>query len=153
MNGIVYLVQPETLIGTNRYKIGMSNKTTIERIKQYGKNAKCIAICAVANPSQVEIRLKIAFAGRFKLIAGKEYFEGNMKDMVRCFNRITCISNYGSKSNSQSDYYTKLLHIVSNFIIRIIFAIFCYVRSLPSGRKKYPKRRCLRITKKILEIS
>ena len=56
-NGIIYLVQPSTLKGTNRYKIGASNDTSLERLKSYGK--------------------------QIKLIAGTEYFEGNEKEMIK----------------------------------------------------------------------
>jgi hypothetical protein len=31
--GIIYLIQPAELIGTNRYKIGMSNKLNLDRCK------------------------------------------------------------------------------------------------------------------------
>ena len=30
--GIVYLIQPAQLVGTNRYKIGMSNKIELTRL-------------------------------------------------------------------------------------------------------------------------
>ena len=33
--GIVYLVQPAELVGTDRYKVGGSNKPTLDRLKAW----------------------------------------------------------------------------------------------------------------------
>lgn len=30
--GIIYLIQPSELVGTNRYKIGCSTKTSLDRV-------------------------------------------------------------------------------------------------------------------------
>jgi len=49
--GIIYLIQPTELIGTNVYKLGCSSKSTIERIKQgYKKGTICIYILECHDP-------------------------------------------------------------------------------------------------------
>lgn len=35
INGFVYMVQPVNLIGTNRYKIGRSDKLNLSRLQAY----------------------------------------------------------------------------------------------------------------------
>jgi len=40
--GMVYLIQPEELLLTNRYKIGCSNKKGLSRLLSYKKNARYI---------------------------------------------------------------------------------------------------------------
>mgnify|MGYP006090550431 CR=1 FL=1 len=34
MEGIIYLIQPAELVGTNRYKIGCSKKPNLDRVKK-----------------------------------------------------------------------------------------------------------------------
>ena len=36
--GIIYLIQPVELVGTNRYKLGCSKNTNLERCKKGYKN-------------------------------------------------------------------------------------------------------------------
>lgn len=79
---IVYLVQPGTLIGTNRYKIGRSKSADLRRVKSYGKNTIFIHVINVKNSSHVEKVLKNEFNSKFKLFAGQEYFECDHKDLI-----------------------------------------------------------------------
>jgi hypothetical protein len=37
--GIIYLIQPEELLLTNRYKIGCSGKSNLSRLLGYKKNS------------------------------------------------------------------------------------------------------------------
>ena len=79
---MIYLVQPCELVSTKRYKIGMSNKNTLDRVnKGYKKGTRYLNIQEVKNPISVENKLKKIFNKKFKLIAGKEYFEGNEEEM------------------------------------------------------------------------
>lgn len=88
--GIVYLIQPTELIGTDRYKIGCSRKSDLSRINTgYHKGTTPDLIEVVDEPFDVEKRLKKSFADRFALVAGTEYFAGNVADMKRCFKCVT----------------------------------------------------------------
>jgi hypothetical protein len=76
--GIVYLIQPAELVGTSRFKVGCLAKNTIDRVANgYRKGSRCIYIIECKNPFSIEKILKTAFTTNFKLIAGKEYFEGD----------------------------------------------------------------------------
>ena len=86
---MIYLVQPCELVSTKRYKIGMSSKKTLDRVnKGYKKGTRYLNIQEVKNPISVENKLKKIFNEKFKLIAGKEYFEGNEEEMKRTFINI-----------------------------------------------------------------
>jgi hypothetical protein len=93
MSGIVYLVQPAELVGTNRYKIGCSSKNDLSRCKNGYKNGtRYIHIMECTEPFNIESVIKQVFNEKFKLIAGKEYFEGNETDMKTTFFEI--VTNY-----------------------------------------------------------
>ena len=86
--GIVYLVQPCELIGTNRYKLGCSEEPDLNRIKGYKKGTRYISIMECTDPFKLEKELKIHFNKDFKLIAGREFFEGDVNAMRCKFNEI-----------------------------------------------------------------
>jgi hypothetical protein len=80
--GIIYFIQPTELIGTNRYKIGCSENTELDRVKKgYKKGTRYIFIIECNNPYVLEKNIKKIFNEKFKLIAGYEYFEGDEKIM------------------------------------------------------------------------
>jgi len=84
--GIIYLIQPIELINTNIYKIGCSNKNNLDRCNNgYKKNSRYICIMECNNPFLLEKKLINIFINKFKLIKGKEYFEGNEMDMLKIF--------------------------------------------------------------------
>jgi hypothetical protein len=84
--GSVYLVQPAELIGTNRYKLGCSKKGNLDRCKNGYKNGtRYIIIMECENPHNIETQIKQKFNIYFELVAGKEYFEGEIKDMIKVF--------------------------------------------------------------------
>ena len=92
--GIVYLIQPAELVGTNRFKVGCSSKNTIDRcVEGYRKGTRCIYIIECIEPFCVEKILKNAFTTNFKLIAGKEYFEGDEIAIKKLFINIV-FTNY-----------------------------------------------------------
>ena len=98
--GIIYLIQPAELIGTNRYKIGMSNKPDLERCKNgYKKGSRYLCIMECNNPLEIEKNIKNEFTKKFKLIAGNEYFEGIENDIINIFLEI--VNNYKLKFNDQ----------------------------------------------------
>ena len=73
--GIVYLIQPATFVGTNYYKIGMSNKETIDRIKSYKLDTRVLCIYNCEHPEVLEKKLLKHFKEEYKIIKGKEYFD------------------------------------------------------------------------------
>jgi hypothetical protein len=84
--GIIYLIQPAELVGTDRYKIGCSSKTDLDRCKNGYKNGSrylCIAECN--NPFLLENKIKTVFNNNFTLIAGNEYYKGNENDIFELF--------------------------------------------------------------------
>jgi hypothetical protein len=84
--GIIYLIQPAELIGTNRYKIGCSNKPNLDRCKNGYKNgSRYICIMECLNPVVLEKKIKDNFTEKFNLIAGNEYFEGNENEIYNMF--------------------------------------------------------------------
>lgn len=100
MEGIIYLIQPAELLNTDRYKIGMSNKRGLDRVKKgYKKGTKWISINEVDNPSDVEKTMKKIFTEKFTLIAGKEYFEGKIKDIYYEYSLIILKHISNNKSN------------------------------------------------------
>ena len=84
--GIVYMLQPPSLIGTDRYKIGCSaNGGNVKRCLSYGVKSNVICICAVVNPFDVERQLKVAFNTNCERIAGLEYFRGESQTLQKLF--------------------------------------------------------------------
>ena len=60
--GIIYLIQPAELVGTNRYKIGMSNSPDLERCRHgYKKGSRYLAIMECNNPLVLEQNIKKIF--------------------------------------------------------------------------------------------
>jgi hypothetical protein len=86
-NGIIYFVQPAELIGTSRYKIGCSTVPNLNRITSGYKlnGTRYITIMECKNPIKLEENIKKTFNTNFKLIAGKEFFEGEEKNMINIF--------------------------------------------------------------------
>jgi hypothetical protein len=86
MSGMVYLIQPEELIGTVEYKIGMSNSSSIRRVRSYGYGSDCIATWKCSNPLEVEKYLIQSFRNHFgEPTTGNEYFKGNETEMIKVF--------------------------------------------------------------------
>ena len=88
--GIVYLVQPAQLVGTDRYKIGCSRENDPRRvINGYNDGTRTIVIEGVDNPFDVERQLVQRFAQHFTQVGGREYFAGNGEAMRVCFKAVT----------------------------------------------------------------
>ncbi len=90
--GIVYLIQPCELIGTNRYKIGRSSKSDLSRVLSYKKGTKYISIIECDDDKKLEKLLIDEFNKEYTKIAGHEYFKGNENDMFNSFIKI--VSDY-----------------------------------------------------------
>lgn len=86
MPGIVYLVQPCELVGTDRYKVGMLSDNDFKRLTcGYIKGSKWICVNEVIDPKKVKQKIVKLFKSTFKLIAGNEYFSGDILTMMTLF--------------------------------------------------------------------
>ncbi len=89
-----YMLQRASDIGKNIVKIGMSRDKhgDVRRISKYEKGYKILMIKVVKNAVKTEEELIKYFRSKFKTRPdiGKEYFEGNIKDMEIAFFKITC---------------------------------------------------------------
>lgn len=103
MSGIIYLVQPAELIGTKRYKIGCSKKTTLDRVKNgYKKGTRYLHIAECNEPHKTEGKIKEIFNNKFTLIAGNEYYEGDELIMKQEFINVLSIQNSNTKLNKEN---------------------------------------------------
>ncbi len=85
----VYLIQPVELVGTNRYKIGMSLLSNLSRVRSYKCGTRYLCICECNDTRNVERRLINEFNVRYKRIAGNEYFQtDDEKGMIKTFMEI-----------------------------------------------------------------
>ena len=74
---LFYFIQPEILLDTKRYKIGISQSTKYDRIKNYGAKARLLLTLEdIANVKDFEKVIIKKFNKKFKSIGGNEYFEG-----------------------------------------------------------------------------
>lgn len=83
--GIVYLIQPAELVGTNRVKIGCSKKNDLSRILSYKKGTNFVCICSTEKPLLIEKVIIAVFTTHFEKIAGNEYFMGDLIEMRKMF--------------------------------------------------------------------
>ena len=87
--GIIYLVQPSELVGTERYKIGCSSNPNLDRCKKgYRVGTRYLYIMECTNPFLLEKNIKKEFSKQFILVSGEEYFEGNENDIKATFLKI-----------------------------------------------------------------
>ena len=124
--GIIYLIQPKELIGTNRYKIGCSKKDDNSRLKNgYKKGSDIIQIFETNIPNKIENIIINVFKIKFNIIAGNEYFEGNRDDIINTFininnlfkNNLNDNLNDNLNTNNNSNYNTNLIK-VSDYMIK-----------------------------------
>lgn len=104
----VYLVQPATLVGTNRYKVGMTSMNNLNRVKSYGQGTRYLCIFEREDAAQMEKKLLQIFRDKFKLIAGKEYFVVDIPEaeMVTLFVNIV-MSTYTVASYETNECQSK----------------------------------------------
>lgn len=76
MGGYCYLVQPALLCQTNRYKIGMSSKADLSRLRSYHNGTRYILVFECEDARAVERKLLFAFNRMYaRCPGGNEYFE------------------------------------------------------------------------------
>lgn len=96
--GLLYLIQPAELVGTQRYKIGYSKKTDIEKFrKDYKKGSRFLDVYEYEHSPLLVREIRNNFNNKFKLVAGRTYYEGNENTIKKNFNSI--INNYNLENN------------------------------------------------------
>ena len=85
MAGTLYFIQPAELVGTSRYKIGCSATNDMVRCKSYRQGTRYLMVLECPTPFEVEAVVKAQFNSIFHRVAGKEYFEGDEREMRRIF--------------------------------------------------------------------
>jgi T5orf172 domain len=88
--GYIYLLQPAELVGTDRYKIGISSKDNLNRLRSYGNGTRYMFLLECDDFFRIENRLKKAFneCRDIKLIKGFEYFEGKQEIIMKIFFKV-----------------------------------------------------------------
>ncbi len=107
--GIIYLLQPCELVGTSRYKIGMSSKSDLSRIRSYKNGSRYISIMECENYLNVERIIKNVFDAKFKKIAGREFYEGDEQTMLDLFIDIVVKNKNDHKDEIVGD--ERIIHI------------------------------------------
>ncbi len=87
----VYLIQPREFNGcSDVYKIGMSSKQDLSRLRSYGIGTRYICMIEVKNYLEAERKLKSAFRSAFVLDHGNEYYKvHDEQKAVDIFMKIT----------------------------------------------------------------
>ena len=83
--GIVYLIQPAEVVGTDRANVGCSEKSDLTRVLQYKKGTKLLSIFYTEHPFTLDKAIINIFKSHFTKIAGNEYFMGNIDEMRKIF--------------------------------------------------------------------
>jgi hypothetical protein len=85
MYNFLYLIQDYNDLGTNIYKIGKTSQDYSSRLKGYPKGTRTFRIIEVDNCEKREIELIKIFNEKFTLYRGREYFTGNITEMINVF--------------------------------------------------------------------
>lgn len=85
---LLYLIQDGSDIGTNTYKVGRTTKLPHERLGTYPKNTRIIRFAEIDNCVKRETQLIELFSKNFKLVRGREFFNGNINHMKLLFDKF-----------------------------------------------------------------
>ncbi len=84
--GLIYLIQPEHLIGLNRFKIGFSASTDPTNITfRNSKKTRYLAIMECYDARSLVEEIKEILADKFTVCGKSDYFEGDEDEMVKAF--------------------------------------------------------------------
>ncbi len=89
--GLIYLIQPEELFGTNRYKFGYSDQNNLKRVKSYGSNVKVYLTYSSDKAKKLESYI-LELLSEKHLKIKNEYFEIDDIDDVKNFILSSCIN-------------------------------------------------------------
>jgi len=88
--GYLYLIQPGDYLGSDVYKIGMTLREIESRMSEYQSPVEKILVYKSQNVKPHEIALIKMFTVKFgKPVKGREYFKGNINEMIDIFNSVT----------------------------------------------------------------
>ena len=77
----IYLIQPVKYKNTNIYKIGRTCQPDMCRVNQYGRNSQLILQIVCEDCFKAENYLLQLFKFKYKLVSGREFFEGDCDKM------------------------------------------------------------------------
>lgn len=107
----VYLIQPRELVGTDRYKIGMSSLDNLSRLRSYKNGSRYICFFECDDAREVEKKLIKEFNRCYKLIAGNEYFQcPSEASMIKLFMDIVLNHKTVEEKVSKIDWMTKFAY-------------------------------------------
>lgn len=87
--GIVYLIQPDILKGTSRYKIGCSKSSDFTRLQNgYKAGTQALMVIGTNDPYKLETIIKKEFDKKFNNYSGREFYEGDGNEMIDVFNEV-----------------------------------------------------------------
>jgi hypothetical protein len=149
----LYLIQPAELVGTQRYKIGYSKNNDITKFrKDYKKGSRFLDIYEYDNSPLLVREIRNNFNNKFKLVAGRTYYEGNETDIKKNFNAI--ISNYNNANNinsanlissTNSNYCNKYSSLTNySYMQNIMYGAKCQTmkKNCNSNYKSYYNEAC-----------
>lgn len=158
--GCIYLVQPDLLLGTNRYKVGISESVKYNRVSNYGKKRR--TLCIFEDIDDVKKLEKIViniFNKVFKKINRNEYFEGNECTMIKIlsdevikykYNNVIDLTNIedyvivGKKHNIKSINYLQKSFIKKFFINFKINKKLMHKKLIKKIKRQYKLRRIIK---------
>ena len=117
MYNYLYLIQDNRDIGLNVYKIGKTTQSPSDRLKGYSKGTYAIRIYQVDDCHKKESELIELFKKKYKLFRGREYFEGDLNDMINEFNNLcnNCINmNDNNELLENESYYNQQIKEYQN---------------------------------------
>lgn len=110
----IYIVHCEQHLHTNIYKIGRTSQQEFRRFNGYPKNSELLLYIHVNDSHAIELELLTLFKEKYVQIssAGVEYFQGDVKEMVRDVVNI-CLNNFGN--TIATPITNELLNIFPNY--------------------------------------
>jgi hypothetical protein len=86
----VYLLQPAEFINTDCYKIGISSKCDLNRLKSYGRGSRYIQYfeCKKYDEAEKELINILNNTKELKLFQGREYFAGDLREILKIFMKV-----------------------------------------------------------------
>jgi len=107
MLNYLYLLHDSIDKNNNVLKIGKTIQLPETRFQGYGINTKPLIIYAVDDCHLRENELIKLFNSKFKLFRGKEYFQGNIKDMLIVFEKFC------SQNIIKNNLYNKIMNEIN----------------------------------------
>jgi hypothetical protein len=121
--GILYFLQPCLVVGSNKYKIGMSSKDSLTRVRSYHEGTIYLCIVSCNNYLEVEKILIQEFKKKYKLICGNEYFEiKNENEALELF--IEIFLKYRKKAEikqEEKSYVSEILEEITDGVKNMSF--------------------------------